>query len=105
MNIKNFIVVFTILLGFAGYSQNESVTKSTLLKAFKKSIEQKKGSIRTLSNPWHTDNTDSTYYKQGTISLRNGKSYKGNYCYVINWTFYEKDKFVLADADYCNEPP
>lgn len=99
--ILTYTLIFTSLIC---YSQN--IQKNVLLDVFEKSIVQNiKGKISTKSNPWFTNNTDSLYFKNDTIVFTNANSYRRDYCKVINWSFNEKDKFVLSDANYCNEPP
>ncbi len=100
------IGTFFILFQLCVFSQNSPVTKKQLFKAFKQSIEQKDSkSIYTDSNPWLANNIDSLYYKADTIVFINAKSFKRDYCRVINWSFYKKDRFILSDANSCKEPP
>lgn len=95
-----------MLIVHFSYSQETKISKNELLKAFKETIVQtKKGKIETDSNPWFTENTNEIYYKNDTIVLKNAKSFKRDYCKIINWNFYKKNAFVIGDADYCNEPP
>ncbi|MHC0440497.1 hypothetical protein [Flavobacterium sp. 3-210] len=102
--MKYFLVFFLLLMYYSGHSQKKNVSKNELLQAFKQTIVQTRKTIDTDSNPWFTDNTNGNYYKNDTISFKNAKSFKRNYCKIINWTFYKKDAFVIGDADYCNEP-
>jgi len=100
-------IFFGLLLSIQfGYSQENKISKTDLFKIFNETINQKdKAKINTNSNPWFTDNTDEAYFKKDTITLKNAKSFKRNYCKVIKWNFYKKDSFIIGNADYCNEPP
>ncbi|MDP2161458.1 MAG: hypothetical protein Q8K02_13315 [Flavobacterium sp.] len=104
--MKNNLLFALMLIVHFSYSQETKISKNELLKAFKETIVQtKKGKIETDSNPWFTENTNEIYYKNDTIVLKNAKSFKRDYCKIINWNFYKKNAFVIGDADYCNEPP
>ena len=103
--MNKLIFSFFILFHFCLYSQNGPISKRQLLKAFKKSIEQKDRKwINTDSNPWVTNNADSLFYKSDTIVFTNAKNLKREYCRVINWSFYKKNEFVLSDSNSCREP-
>ena len=104
--MKKITLLVLILIIQFSYSQKTKISKAELLKAFKETIVQKeKGIIHTNSNPWFTDNTNENYFKKDTITLKNAKSYKRDYCKIINWNFYKKAAFSIENADYCNEPP
>jgi hypothetical protein len=101
------ILTYTLIFAcFICYSQNINIEKNVLFDVFEKTIVQNsKNIISTASNPWFTNNTDSIYFKSDTVVFINANSYRREYCKVINWNFYDRNKFVLSDADYCNEPP
>jgi hypothetical protein len=103
----NYKIIFTFLIALQfSYSQNIKTSKAELLKIFKKTIvRDSNGIIHVDSNPWFTDNSNDNYKKSDTIFLKNAKSFKRNYCKIINWNFYKKDAFIIGDADYCSEPP
>ena len=104
--IKNNLLFILIFITQFSYSQETKVTKEELLNTFKETIVQnKKGIIETDSNPWFTDNTNDIYFKNDTIVLKNAKSFKRDYCKIINWNFYKNNAFIIGEADYCNEPP
>jgi hypothetical protein len=106
--MKIFAILSIILfIGHLSFGQDIHPTKSTLLKTFKKSIDQEGGkTINTYSNPWITDNKDSSYFKSDTIVFINFNHEfpKQVVCKPINWTFYKKNSFVLTSGDLCNEP-
>ena len=102
---NNLLFVLLLLIQFS-YCQETKISKTPLLAAFKETIVQtKKGKIETDSNPWFTENTNEIYFRNDTIVLKNARSFKRDYCKIINWNFYKKNAFVIGDADYCNEPP
>ena len=39
------------------------------------------------------------------MTLHTARSYKRDYCKIVDWTFSEWNNFRLEFADYCNEPP
>jgi hypothetical protein len=102
--MKNFCLI--LLLFAVKLHSQEMLSKDKLLKSFKETIVQPtNGKIETGSNPWFTDNTNEIYYKNDTIILNNARSYKRDFCKIINWNFYKKNAFIIGDADYCSEPP
>ena len=101
-------LLFIVLLLFVelSFSQHVNISKKQLLNLFKETIVQtKKGIIQVDSNPWFTENTDNLYFKNDTIVLKNARSFKREYCKIVNWNFYKKNAFIIGYADYCNEPP
>ena len=107
MKIKSkLILIFLLNFSFFSYAQNIKLNKENILKIFKSTIKQsKKNVIDTSSNPWFTDNTENKYYTSEFIELKHARSFKRDYCKIINWNFYKKDAFILGDANYCSEPP
>ena len=104
--LKQQIVFLLFLIFQVSYSQEIKISKNSLSKVFEQTIIQtKKGIIQTDSIPWFTDNSNDVYFKNDTITFVNAKTFKRDFCKIINWTFYKKDSFVIGNADYCNEPP
>lgn len=104
--MKNNLLFILILFFQFSYSQETKISKTNLLKSFKETIVQtEKGKIQTDSNPWFTENTNEIYFNNDTIVLKNARSFKRDYCKIINWNFYKKEAFIIGDANYCNEPP
>ncbi|AGC76778.1 hypothetical protein LX97_01435 [Nonlabens dokdonensis] len=100
------IIVFSLFISSGVYAQNYKVKISELEKTFRKSIEQdSKRSIRTLSNPWVINNTDSLFFKSDIVKLINPKTqFQFDFCKKINWSFYKKDKFYQVESQDCQEP-
>lgn len=104
--MKVFLILFLTFIVQFSYSQETKVSKTELINSFKETIAQtKKGIIQTDSNPWFADNTNDNYFKKDTIVLINARSFKREYCKIINWNFYKETAFTIGHADYCNEPP
>jgi len=88
------------------FCQRTGITKESLLNAFANTITKSKdGKIDLDGSPWFTDNTNLKYYKNDTITFFNARSFKRDYCKIINWRFYEKNKFAIGDENSCDEPP
>lgn len=102
---KSFILILIIFPVIDIIAQ--APNKSELGRLFKNSIEQdSKKAISTYSNPWLADNRNDSYYKSDIITLINSitKNDLKN-CQTVNWTFYQKKKFILTKAQQCKEPP
>ncbi|WDF45172.1 hypothetical protein PQ459_09700 [Chryseobacterium sp. KACC 21268] len=100
---KTIIILLTFIVNFIS-AQKIEITEKNLFNVFKKTINQEsKRSIRTVSNPWITDNSNDDFAKLDTIVFTNGK--RNNYCKDVNWTFYRKNKFIRTYGDHCKEPP
>ena len=105
-NMKTFLIFLLASIVQFSYSQETKVSRNELINSFKKTIIQiKKGIIQTDSNPWFADNTNDNYFKKDTIVLINARSFKREFCKVINWNFYKETAFTIGYADYCSEPP
>lgn len=94
------------MVSFNCFCQHTDITKESLLNAFANTITKSQdGKIDLDRNPWFTDNTNLRYFKNDTITFFNARSFKKDYCKIINWRFYEKNKFVIGDENSCDEPP
>jgi len=108
MKIVKLIFILVVTLNFnnafSQVSENIKIDKKSILKIFKSTVEQEnKNKIKITSNPWFSD--ENKYLKSDTIKFTNANSYNRNYCRVINWTFYTKNKFIRSFGNYCEEPP
>jgi hypothetical protein len=84
-------------------------TKSTLQKVVKNSVvEIKKGKLNLPYNKsWEFNNIDGLYFKKDTLNAcvyKEGSKHK-SLCEVVDWTFYNKNAFVLGQESNCKEPP
>ncbi|MBF0598448.1 hypothetical protein [Faecalibacter rhinopitheci] len=103
---EKIIIIFVIHLSIFSFCQSVKLNKENVLKVFKSTIKQpNKKLIDTSSNPWFTDNTENKYYTSEFIEFKNARSFKRDYCKIINWNFHKNDAFILGDANYCSEPP
>ena len=94
------------MVSFNCFCQYTDITEESLLNAFASTITKSQdGKIDLDRNPWFTDNTNLSYFKNDTITFFNARSFKRDYCKIINWRFYDKNKFAIGDANYCDEPP
>ncbi len=107
MKFTKKIFIFIILtsnFAFSQVSEKVKISEKNILKIFKSTIQQDKGNkIKITSNPWFTD--QNTYLKTDTIIFTNSNNFNRDYCRVINWTFYKKNKFIRSFGNYCDEPP
>ena len=100
------IKLITVTLIFTSLSSfGQSVSKSELKKMLKETLAKSRNYVSDATNSWFYDNTKNDYEKRDTLTLNTARNYKRDYCKIINWTFYEWNKFRLEFADYCNEPP
>ena len=100
------IKLITIILIFTSLSSfGQSVSKSELKKMLKETLAKSRNNVSEATNSWFYDNTKNDYEKRDTLTFNTARSFKRDYCKIINWTFYEWNKFRLEFADYCNEPP
>lgn len=100
---RNLIFILSLIAN-VGLAQTTIPTKSQVLRAFKKSIDQpEKGKIITNSNPWVVCNKDSSFYKSDTLRLYNNSNYyySSHCCQYIDLTFYKKNAFILTRAEMC----
>ena len=69
--------------------------------------KRKNGSISLpSSNSWVFNNSDSLYFKLDTlIATRNKASKSKSLCESVDWTFYQKNAFILGKESNCKEPP
>lgn len=103
--VKTLLISFLTFSSFL-FSQKITLSKNQIQKIFKSTIKQNaRSAISVGSNAWFTDNTNNKYFDEKIIEFKNGRSFKRDYCKIINWTFYKKDSFVIGDANYCSEPP
>ncbi|WP_210463131.1 hypothetical protein [Rufibacter roseolus] len=107
--MKLISTLFIIALTFGTASgQQKSLTKASVFKLFKSSIEQEsKKSISVGSNEWLTCNKDSAFFKNDTIRLFENNLYRAAYicCDKVGWTFWKKDSFIIQESQNCTEPP
>ncbi len=100
------IKLITIILIFTTASSfGQSVSKSELKKMLRETLAKSRNYVSDANNSWFYDNTENDYETQDTLTFNTARSFKRDYCKIINWTFYEWNKFRLEFADYCNEPP
>lgn len=88
-------------------SQNK-ISKSEVQKIIKDSQAAKKdGSISLPSiKSWKFNNVDSLYFKSDTlIAIQNKTNTQNDFCKFIDWTFYQKNTFILGSESLCKEPP
>lgn len=88
-------------------SQNK-ISKSEVQKIIKDSQAAKKdGSISLPSiKSWKFNNVDSLYFKSDTlIAIQNKTNTQNDFCKFIDWTFYQKNAFILGSESLCKEPP
>lgn len=86
----------------------KQITETSVKKILKESILKKRNGRFTLPSDlsWNFQNKDSLYYKQDTLTAIRYKSTKDKkICEIVNWTFYEKNKFILGKESLCKEPP
>ncbi|MEM6685193.1 MAG: hypothetical protein AAF617_05300 [Bacteroidota bacterium] len=74
-------------------------------KILNETLAKSRNYVSNATNSWFYDNTENNYKTQDTLVFNTARSFKREYCKIINWTFYEWNKFRLEFADYCNEPP
>ena len=109
MKILKIFLIFIIVLisnfSFSQVSESQKISKKNILKIFKSTIDQdKRNRISVTANPWSTE--FENYLKSDTVKFINpSNKIDENYCNVINWKFYRKNKFVRSYGEYCNEPP
>lgn len=98
------IVILISNYSFGQVSEKLNINKKNILKVFKSTIDQdKRNRISITSNPWSTEK--EKYEISDTIRFINPSNRTDyNYCNVINWTFYRKNKFVRSYGEYCDEP-
>ncbi|GGD15580.1 hypothetical protein GCM10011343_03130 [Flavobacterium orientale] len=102
MKIK-LIIIILIFTSVSSFGQ--SVLKSELKKMLTETLVKSRNYVSDATNSWFYDNTENDYKTQDTLTFKTARSFKRDYCKIINWTFYEWNKFRLEFADYCNEPP
>ncbi|MEA5139062.1 hypothetical protein [Arcicella rigui] len=98
---------FCISINCSCYGQTKAYSEKYIYKLFKKSVLQTdKGKIKIPSNPWLICNQDSSFYRNDTVRLFSNSYYTNsvNCCECIGWTFYEKDKFISTNFEFCKEP-
>ena len=98
---------FFISINCCCYGQTKAYSEKYIYSLFKKSISQTdKGKIKIPSNPWLICNHDSSFYRNDTVRLCSNSYYTNslNCCECIGWTFYEKDKFISTNFEFCKEP-
>lgn len=97
------IIIFSSTLAFSQNFQKIQISKKILIKTFKSTIDQKKRNRITInSNPWSSET--EKYFKSDTVKFKNLSTHSENYCNIINWTFYRKNKFIRSFGEYCDEP-
>lgn len=103
---KIYLILLLLISNFVLIGQVTTPTKSELKKLFRKNIDQESRREITLSNPWVINNHNSNYFKSDTITLINSHFYQDKYdfCEVVNWSFYRKNKFLLTESQTCKEP-
>lgn len=85
---KTIIVLLTFIVNFIS-AQKIEITEKNLFNVFKKTInKESKSSIRTVSNPWITDNSKGDFAKLDTIVFTNGK--RNNYVRMLTGLSIEK---------------
>lgn len=103
--MKTFIVI--LLIGFSSCQINAQIliSKDSLKLVFKETLKKSRNAVPTANNVWVYDNSNNDYFEQDTITLNTARSYKRDYFKTINWSFYDENKFILENANSCNEPP
>lgn len=82
------------------YITNVEATKNNVIYIFNKSmIPQSRNTVS--SNPWYTDNTNGRYADADTLVFFKVEPFKKDFCNIVNWTFYNHNKFVIS-YDSCN---
>jgi hypothetical protein len=100
------IKLITITLIFTSISIfGQSVSKSELKSILKETLAKSRNYVPDATNSWFYDNSANDYETQDTLTFNTARSYKRDYCKIINWTFYKWNNFRLEFADYCSEPP
>ncbi|MDY0932401.1 hypothetical protein [Chryseobacterium sp. CFBP8996] len=102
--MKYLAFIFLIFLITISNAQNV-ISKYELQMILKESLQKSRNMVSTANNNWSYDNTNDDYYKNDTIVLNSARSFSMDCCRVINWSFYENERCVIENANYCNEPP
>ena len=98
------IIILISNFTFSQVSESQKINEKNILKIFKSTIDQdKRNRISVTANPWSTESEN--YLKSDTVKFINpSNKIDENYCHLINWTFYRKNKFIRSYGEYCNEP-
>ncbi|WP_299246783.1 hypothetical protein [uncultured Aquimarina sp.] len=99
------LILILLLSVFGGINAQDQITRKEILSVLKETLAKSRNFDSEATNEWFFDNTNNDYLKKDTIVLNSARSFKRDYCNIINWSFYKNDKFKLEKADYCNEPP
>ena len=110
MTFRGFLILIPLFIGQISFGQDSHIKAKKVLEIFKSSIIQSsKSKIEADSNPWLSNNSDSSFFKSDTVFLiqnnPNQNYARKKSCAFIGWTFYKKNRFIQLDIDYCNEPP
>lgn len=101
MKIK--LIIILILGSTSIFGQ--SISKNELKIMLKETLAKSQNYVYNATNSWYYDNSANDYGTKDTLIFNTARSYKRDYCEIINWTFYKWNNFILEVADYCNEPP
>nr|WP_294944163.1 hypothetical protein [uncultured Mucilaginibacter sp.] len=106
--VKLGIIAILSLHFTSGYGQKPGADIKQLRRLFKESIDQpSKGVISVGNSEWTICNQDSSYFKSDTVRIYSNINYFyqiSNCCNFVNWTFYNKNAFVLSKSQICKEP-
>ena len=103
MKIK--LIVMILIFGCTSTTFGQVISKNELKIVLKETLAKSRNFVSGATNSWYYDNSENDYKQKDTITLKTARSFKRDYCNIINWTFYEQNNFILEVADYCNEPP
>lgn len=99
------IITFLKLLSGTALNAQSPRSKDELKSVLKETLAKSRNAVSTATNKWRYDNSKDDYFQRDTIVLSTARTYRMDFCKVMNWSFYKDDKFVLENAQYCNEPP
>ena len=102
MKIK--LITIILILGSPSIF-GQTISKNELKQMLKETLTKSRNHVSDATNSWFYDNSGNDYETQDTLTFHTARSYKRDYCKIINWTFYKWNNFRLEFADYCNEPP
>lgn len=100
IKLTTITLIFTCISIFG-----QSVSKNELQNMLKETLTKSQNYVSDATNSWFYDNSSNDYETQDILTFNTARSYKRDYCKIINWTFYKWNNFLLEFADYCNEPP
>ncbi|RAJ17364.1 hypothetical protein LX77_03886 [Gelidibacter algens] len=103
--MKRKLIALILLFGCSSSIFGQAISKNELNTVLKETLAKSRNFVSDATNSWYYDNSENDYDRKDTITLKTARSFKRDYCNIINWTFYEWNHFRLEVADYCNEPP